>query len=195
MITRKETDSGFSDRKTLDFHQRGIEVEILTTDNHADGIYIYNRVKKLEPERANEVVQLLEMHGGCSAGTKFANVDPRGNVHPCQFWQDYTVGNVKETPFSEIWNSEDPLMIMLRKRSSISKGVVGNALQQSMRRVSDTGPGGLWRYLGRRSGCYLSDDELMGGGIKMGFAEVRMRRLGFGRKYVEWCGKRVLPQT
>lgn len=86
--------------RTLDFHRRGIEVEILTTDNHADGIYIYKRIKNLAPERSDEVVKLLQMHGGCSAGTKFANVDPRGNVHPCQFWQDYKVGNVKETPLA-----------------------------------------------------------------------------------------------
>ncbi len=152
--------------KTLDFHQRGIEVEILTTDNHADGIYIYNRVKKLEPERANEVVQLLEMHGGCSAGTKFANVDPRGNVHPCQFWQDYTVGNVKETPFSEIWNSEDPLMIMLRKKIEHLQGRCGecsfNNLCGGCRIRAREVYGDIWA---EDPGCYLSDDELMGGGV------------------------------
>jgi len=89
----------FLSERTVDLYQRGVQVEILTTDNHADGIYLLNRIRRQQPERVDEIVTLLEMHGGCSAGTKFANVDPRGNVHPCQFWQDYTVGNVRKNPF------------------------------------------------------------------------------------------------
>lgn len=112
-------------KKTLELHDKGIEIEILTTDNHADGIYLYNNMQKQEHERAGEVVQLLEMHGGCSAGTKFANIDPRGNVHPCQFWQDYTVGNVRDKPFSEIWNSDDELMIKLREKEKHVTGKCG----------------------------------------------------------------------
>ena len=115
----------FLSQRTIDLHQRGVQVEILTTDNHADGIYLLNRIRKQEPDRAEEIINLLEMHGGCSAGTKFANVDPRGNVHPCQFWQDYTVGNVRERPFSEIWNSDDELMVMLREKEKHVKGRCG----------------------------------------------------------------------
>lgn len=58
--------------KTIELYDKGVEAEILTVDNHADGVYIYNYLKKKNPERAEEVMQLLEMHGGCSAGTKFA---------------------------------------------------------------------------------------------------------------------------
>ncbi|MDO4540328.1 MAG: radical SAM protein, partial [Syntrophomonadaceae bacterium] len=43
--------------KTLDFHARGIEAEILTTDNHADGIYLYNHILAKQPERADEIVE------------------------------------------------------------------------------------------------------------------------------------------
>lgn len=113
-------------QKTLDLHERGVEVEILTTDNHADGIYLYNSIKQNDPERAAEVIRLLEMHGGCSAGTKFANVDAQGNVHPCQFWQDYSVGNVREKPFSQIWQSDDELMIKLREKEKYVTGKCGS---------------------------------------------------------------------
>jgi radical SAM protein with 4Fe4S-binding SPASM domain len=150
--------------RTLDFHRRGIEVEILTTDNHADGIYIYKRIKNLAPERSDEVVKLLQMHGGCSAGTKFANVDPRGNVHPCQFWQDYKVGNVKETPFSQIWNSDDPLMVMLRNKSDHLKGRCGkcafNYLCGGCRIRARAAYGDVWA---EDPACYLSDDEIREG--------------------------------
>lgn len=113
-------------RKTVELFNAGVETEILTTDNHADGIYLYNRIRAEQPAQADEVVQLLQMHGGCSAGTKFANVDSRGNVHPCQFWQDYTVGNVRETPFSQIWTSDDELMVKLRVKDQYVTGKCGD---------------------------------------------------------------------
>lgn len=148
-------------QKTLDLHKRGIETEILTTDNHADGIYLYNSIKKNNPERADEVIHLLKMHGGCSAGTKFANVDAQGNVHPCQFWQDYTVGNVKETPFSQIWNSDDELMVKLRVKEQHVKGKCADCTYKTLcsgcriraRAVYDD----IWA---EDPACYLDKDEI-----------------------------------
>ncbi len=89
--------------KTLDFERRGVEIEILTTDNHADGLFLLDYIKENNPGRVDEVKQLLEMHGGCSAGDRMADVDYLGNVHPCQFWTDLTLGNVREKKFSQIW--------------------------------------------------------------------------------------------
>jgi len=150
--------------RTLDFHRRGIEVEILTTDNHADGIYLFHRIKQMEPERADEVVRLLQMHGGCSAGTKFANVDPRGNVHPCQFWQDYTVGNVRETPFSQIWTGDDPLMIKLRAKTEHLQGRCAKCSHKALcggcRIRAREVYGDIWA---EDPACYLSDQEIMEG--------------------------------
>jgi radical SAM protein with 4Fe4S-binding SPASM domain len=118
--------------KTLELFNKGVETEILTTDNHADGIFIYNSIKEKDPAHADEVVNLLKMHGGCSAGTKFANVDSRGNVHPCQFWQDYTVGNVREKPFSQIWTSDDELMVKLREKDQHVTGKCGDCDYKSL---------------------------------------------------------------
>jgi radical SAM protein with 4Fe4S-binding SPASM domain len=111
--------------KVFDFKKRNIETEVLTTDNHADGVMVYKNVLANQPERAEEVMNLLKLHGGCSAGTKFGNVDPKGNVHPCQFWQDATIGNVKEKPFSIIWNQENPMMDKLRHKEDNVKGKCG----------------------------------------------------------------------
>ncbi len=103
--------------RTKDWHRRGIETEVLTTDNHADGILIEQRVAAEVPGRLAEVRELLARHGGCSAGTKMANVDARGNVHPCQFWSHVTLGNVRERPFSAIWTDEShPLLAKLRSK-------------------------------------------------------------------------------
>ena len=44
-----------------------------------------------------------------------ANIDNLGNVHPDTFWWHYTLGNVRERPFSEIWrDTSDPLMAGLQ---------------------------------------------------------------------------------
>ena len=47
--------------------------------------------------------ELLEsLKGGCSAGTRVANIDAQGNVYPCQFARspEFLVGNVRDRPFS-----------------------------------------------------------------------------------------------
>ena len=87
----------------LDWCGRGVPGEILTTDNHADGVLILRYVERHQPERAPEVRRLLRMAGGCSAGRKFVQIDPWGEVHPCQFWPEVTLGNVRERPFSQVW--------------------------------------------------------------------------------------------
>jgi len=148
--------------KTLELYKKGVEVELLTVDNHADGVYIYNYLKKTDPERADEVMQLLQMHGGCSAGTKFANVDPQGNVHPCQFWQHETLGNVKERKFSEIWNDEhNQLLIQLRQKSDLIKGRCGSCDFKSVcggcRIRAEVVSNDLWA---EDPACYLTDEEI-----------------------------------
>lgn len=148
-------------QKTIELHRKGVEVEILTTDNHADGIFLYNYIKEHEPQRADEVIRLLQMHGGCSAGTKFANVDPQGNVHPCQFWQDYTIGNVREKPFSQIWTSDDELMVKLREKDKHVKGKCGQCDFKSLccgcRIRARAVYGDIWA---EDPACYLSEGEI-----------------------------------
>lgn len=147
-------------QKTMELHARGVEVEILTTDNHADGIYLYNSIKQNDPGRADEVIRLLEMHGGCSAGTKFANVDAQGNVHPCQFWQDYTVGNIREKPFSQIWTSDDELMVKLREKEKHVKGKCGDCNYKTLcggcRIRARAAYNDIWA---EDPACYLSEME------------------------------------
>jgi radical SAM protein with 4Fe4S-binding SPASM domain len=109
--------------RTRDWHERGVETEVLTTDNHADGVLIEQRVAAGQPERLSEVRELLRRHGGCSAGTKMANVDARGNVHPCQFWGHVSLGNVRERPLSAIWSDEsNELLRMLRRKAEFLTG-------------------------------------------------------------------------
>ena len=76
-----------------------MDIEILTVDNHTDGPYLLRRVQERQPERAEEVLQLLRWNGGNSSGIGIADVDHLGNVHPDQFWQYHSFGNVRRASF------------------------------------------------------------------------------------------------
>ena len=54
----------------------------------------------------------------CSICNSSICIAENGNVYPCAGWQDYIVGNVNETPLSEIWNDSKKVEYLrnLRKR-------------------------------------------------------------------------------
>ncbi len=109
--------------RTLKFSEEKQELEILTVDNPVDGIMILKYIKQEHPEKADEVYELLRRAGGCSAGEKVANVGPQGDVHPCQFWRNLTLGNVKDKNFSKIWlDKENRHLRKLRDKTSYLKG-------------------------------------------------------------------------
>ncbi len=75
---------------TLDLHRRGLGKEVLTVANHADGVYLYLKLRERDPQRASKVLDLLRMNGGNSSGIRIGAVDDLGNVHPDQFWWHYS---------------------------------------------------------------------------------------------------------
>lgn len=83
--------------------------EVLTVDQPVDGPYLYMRLKRENPERAERAMELLNWNGGGThgSGTGLSNIDTQGNVHPDQFWHELTLGNVKERKFSDIWSNRD----------------------------------------------------------------------------------------
>jgi len=99
------------------WHRQGLTKEVLTVDQPADGPYLLRRLEQRDPEAARQARKLLEWNGGGAhgSGVGLANIDTQGNVHPDQFWQSLTLGNVKEEPFSRIWTeSRDPVLAGLR---------------------------------------------------------------------------------
>ena len=72
-------------RRTRDYEARGLEKEILTVDNHCDGVYLYLTAKRGGDEAlAERIWGLISMNGGNRSGIAFGEVDPEGNVHPDQ---------------------------------------------------------------------------------------------------------------
>jgi radical SAM protein with 4Fe4S-binding SPASM domain len=114
------------------------------------------------PERAEEVMELLKMHGGCSAGGKMANVDPFGNVHPCQFWSHVTLGNVREGKFSQIWSEENSSLVeKLRHLDQHVKGRCGRCNYKSLcggcRIRAEVVHGDIWA---EDPACYMTEEEI-----------------------------------
>ena len=104
----------------------GQPLEIVTGNNDADAVYFLNWVQRnFDAGRAEHVADHLRAWGGNSSGLGVANIAPLGTVHPDTYWSDYTVGNVKTTPFSELWTGDDPMLATLRQRPRPLKGRCG----------------------------------------------------------------------
>ena len=101
-------------------------LDIVTGNNDADGVYLLKWVQRRLPERYEALRALLLRWGGNASGVNIANIDNLGNVHPDTFWWHYSLGNVKERPFSEIWTDlSDPIMAGLKARPRHIKGRCG----------------------------------------------------------------------
>lgn len=61
---------------------------------------------------------LADFIGGCGAGRLYCSIEPQGDLQPCVFLP-ITVGNVRDTPFLEIWHSSKVLQ-ELRDRSLLT---------------------------------------------------------------------------
>ncbi len=110
-------------KKVEDLNKNGREVEVLTVDNHSDAPYIYQKLLKEDPKKAQEALDLFKMNGGNSSGSGIGCVDFNGYVHADQFWHHHSLGNVLKSRFSEIWSDEtEPLLKGLRNRKKLLKG-------------------------------------------------------------------------
>jgi len=104
---------------------KGRDIEILTTDSPMDGAYLIELLKD-QPERQDYARRLLVNAGGCTAGCKVANIGPEGDVHPCHFMPQVTVGNLRQRSFKDIWiDDPGPELQSLRGMRTQLKGACG----------------------------------------------------------------------
>ncbi|HEY93205.1 MAG TPA: radical SAM protein [Dehalococcoidia bacterium] len=148
---------------TLDLHRRGLPKEVLTVGNHADGVYLYLKLKGQDAQRATKVLHLLETNGGNNSGIKIGAIDDQGYVHPDQFWWHYSLGNVLQRKFGDIWmDTSEPLLRGLRNRKELLKGRCARcqylALCNGNLRVrAEAVFGDVWA---EDPACYLNDEEI-----------------------------------
>ena len=118
-------------------------MEFLTVDAPQDCIHLLASMEHDGSPDLTEARELLQsLNGGCSAGTRVANIDSHGNVYPCQFARskEFLVGNVRHQPFSRIWaDAANPVLARFREKQA--------------------------RFGGRCAGCNYRD--LCGGGCRV----------------------------
>lgn len=153
----------------LRWNREGNNREVLTVDQPADGGFFWLTMRRRDPKRAEEIWRQLRCnHDGRrhAPGLGTSNIDSVGNVHPHQFWQGHTLGNVKERRFSEIWkqSQNDALLSGLRNRPARLKGRCAECRFQEI-------CGGGFRVRAFQKygdpwaedpGCYLRDYEIAG---------------------------------
>ena len=152
--------------ETRALYDDGLEKEVLTVDNHADGPYTYLRLKNEDPKRAEEVMELLQWNEGNSSGRGIGCISWDGKVHPDQFWRQHVFGNVLERPFSQIWT--DPENEFLQKLKEKKNHVGGRCAQcryldicaGNFRARAEAYYGDVWA---QDPACYLTDEEIARG--------------------------------
>jgi heme d1 biosynthesis radical SAM protein NirJ len=159
--TREAMDLVFE--RCWDHVRRGEKKEYVTGNNDADGVYFLHWVARRFPDRLDHIRAKLAAWGGNASGVNVANIDNLGNVHPDTFWWHYSLGNVRQRPFSEIWRDvSDPIMAGLKQRPRTIKGRCGacrhfdicggNTRVRAMQLTGDP-----WE---EDPACYLSDAEI-----------------------------------
>lgn len=99
---------------------RTIEEESLRAEAYED---VLTRIMKkqqqvpieLKPTCAPQFMRIADQlgmktrfHRGCLAGTSYCIISPRGKVQPCAYL-NMELGDVRETPFDEIWKNSEVL--------------------------------------------------------------------------------------
>lgn len=155
---------------TLMKRREGEPFEIVTGNNDADGAYLLMWAERKFPEKVPFLRDRLRLWGGNASGINVANIDNLGEVHPDTFWWHYSLGNVRNRPFSKIWaDADDPLMVGLRLHPRPLKGRCGSCqyldiCNGNTRVRAHQTTGDFWA---EDPGCYLTDAEVVGKGNVM----------------------------
>ncbi|MDH5648732.1 MAG: heme d1 biosynthesis radical SAM protein NirJ [Gammaproteobacteria bacterium] len=145
------------------YELEGKSREFVTGNNDADGVYLLLWAMKHFPEQVEHLRAKLAQWGGNSSGVNIANIDNLGEVHPDTFWWHYKLGNVRQRPFSEIWqDTSEPLMAGLKLSQRPLKGRCsqcryldicgGNTRVRAYQLTGDP-----WA---EDPACYLDDEEI-----------------------------------
>ena len=164
--------------------ERGVEKEFVTGNNDADGVYLLFWLRRHFPHLEGHMRARLAQWGGNASGVNVANIDNLGNVHPDTMWWHYSLGNVRERPFSQIWSdTSDPLIAGLKAQPRRVKGRCaacayfdvcgGNTRVRAQQLTGDP-----WQ---EDPACYLTDEEIGADGAQprltvTPYTRQRMRR-------------------
>lgn len=107
---------------------------------------------------AKEMGMNLRFSRGCLAGTSYCIISPIGDVQPCAYL-NLPIGNVRQTPFSEIWSS--------------------NPIFKELRTLDYTGKCGICKYKKACGGCrarvaYYNNGDYMAGDDSCSYSNIEI---------------------
>ncbi len=154
----------FTIDKAFEYIKDGRDIDVVTGNMEMDAIVFLNIFSKKYPELKDEMIKRLKSWGGNSAGVKLGNIDWLGRVKPDPFFP-YYIGNMSETPFSEIWLNKDNEM--LNKLREYPRKISGYCKDCGVLDICNGGSRSranaiyddLWA---QDPSCYLSDNEKRG---------------------------------
>lgn len=104
--------------QTDQFARKSLIDEVLTVGNHADGPFLLVKMQGEKNANLNKAKELLLANGGNRIGEKIGCVSWDGSVYPDQFWRNYSLGNIKDKTFKQIWeNGSEPVLNKLRNKT------------------------------------------------------------------------------
>ena len=111
-------------------------MEFLTVDSPQDCIHLLKSMERDQsPDLCDAQSLVASLNGGCSAGDRVANIDPQGNVYPCQFARspEFLIGNVREKSFSALWaDSSHPVLDRFRNKPMLLTGKCGTCRHREL---------------------------------------------------------------
>lgn len=93
---------------TIGWIKRKIATEVLTVDNFSDGIILLDYLRRKKNRNYSLVLELLRRQRGCPAGRGILSIDHLGFLHPCQFWPEYKLADLKKESLSGFLNNGNP---------------------------------------------------------------------------------------
>jgi radical SAM protein with 4Fe4S-binding SPASM domain len=150
-------------QKTDEYVRKDLVEEVLTVGNHADGPYMLIKMQKENKAGFEEAKQLLLANGGNRIGQGICCVSWDGSVFADQFWRDYSLGNITQRSFRQIWTNEDePVLMRLRNKDKFAdkrcRGCKWFALCKGNYRFLGPDPADKNWLL--EPACYLTNEEI-----------------------------------
>ncbi len=111
-------------------------MEFLTVDSPQDCVHLLRSMERDQsPDLCDAQSLIASSNGGCSAGDRVANIDPQGNVYPCQFARspEFCIGNVREKPFPKLWaDASNPVLARFREKPVPLTGACGQCRHREL---------------------------------------------------------------
>jgi len=151
-------------KKAFEYIEDGRNIDVVTGNMEMDAIVFLNIFAQKYPHLKDEMTKRLKKWSGNSAGVRLGNIDWLGRVKPDPFFPHF-IGNMCETPFSEIWlNQKNEMLNRLRE---YPRKIGGECKECGVLEICNGGSRSranaiyddLWA---QDPSCYLKDDEKRG---------------------------------